>query len=426
MARAKKVSKGNTTTECHNVLDGMAKVFRVKQSGKVWQFRMYIAEEQKTYRKSLKTSDLDTAKERARKAGTKIMSDVSAGKKIFGLKLQDAIDYYLDYRDKNHVAVGSITAERLVTIKSGLKHLVTMLGGDTRISELDANTLKNYKRKRLEVAKAADVTIRNEQAMLNHFMRFLYEENLSHFSEFRFEKIRIIKDDVGKRDTFTFDEYKQLTRFMNSKQYCKEKGISDDVRREREFVKNYVLISTNTCMRVGELRQLKWSDLIKLEKGKDDNDVQTVWAYINIRAETSKVRASRRVIARGGEYFQRIKQLQKYSDSSHYIFSALDSTAQFSARRWAMHWDLLMSGIGIDRSSWKDRNLTWYSLRHFGITCRVTAGVNVVDLADMAGTSISHIEKTYYHSRDAHKLAQASKTFSMNDYLGKENMVGNE
>ena len=33
--------------------------------------------------------------------------------------------------------------------------------------------------------------------MLNHFMRFLYEENLSHFSEFRFEKIRIIKDDVG-------------------------------------------------------------------------------------------------------------------------------------------------------------------------------------------------------------------------------------
>ena len=30
----------------------------------------------------------------------------------------------------------------------------------------------------------------------------------------------------------------------------------------------------------------------KLEKGKDDNDVQTVWAYINIRAETSKVRAA--------------------------------------------------------------------------------------------------------------------------------------
>jgi hypothetical protein len=34
------------------------------------------------YRKSLKTSDLEIAKEQARKAGTKIISDVSAGKKI--------------------------------------------------------------------------------------------------------------------------------------------------------------------------------------------------------------------------------------------------------------------------------------------------------------------------------------------------------
>jgi hypothetical protein len=34
------------------------------------------------YRKSLKTSDLDIAKEQARKAGTKIISDVSVGKKI--------------------------------------------------------------------------------------------------------------------------------------------------------------------------------------------------------------------------------------------------------------------------------------------------------------------------------------------------------
>jgi hypothetical protein len=34
------------------------------------------------YRKSLKTSDLDIPKEQARKAGTKIISDVCAGKKL--------------------------------------------------------------------------------------------------------------------------------------------------------------------------------------------------------------------------------------------------------------------------------------------------------------------------------------------------------
>ena len=38
MARAKRVSKRNTTTECYNEPDGMAKVFRVKQSGKCVSF----------------------------------------------------------------------------------------------------------------------------------------------------------------------------------------------------------------------------------------------------------------------------------------------------------------------------------------------------------------------------------------------------
>jgi len=38
MARAKRVSKRNTTTECYDVLDGMAKVLRVKQSGKCGSF----------------------------------------------------------------------------------------------------------------------------------------------------------------------------------------------------------------------------------------------------------------------------------------------------------------------------------------------------------------------------------------------------
>ena len=52
----------------------------------VWKYRLGLSgfdwKREKMYRKSLKTSDLDIAKEQARKAGTKIISDVSAGKKI--------------------------------------------------------------------------------------------------------------------------------------------------------------------------------------------------------------------------------------------------------------------------------------------------------------------------------------------------------
>jgi len=47
-----------------------------------------------------------------------------------------------------------------------------------------------------------------------------------------------------------------------------------------------------------------------------------------------------------------------------------------------------MAAIDIDD---KQRNLTWYSLRHFGITCRIRAKVMLSDISQLAGTSIAHI-----------------------------------
>ena len=61
MARTPRKSKGNNISDNHPIVDGLAHVFRVKQSGDVWQFRMYVRGEDKNYRKSLRTRDLPTA-----------------------------------------------------------------------------------------------------------------------------------------------------------------------------------------------------------------------------------------------------------------------------------------------------------------------------------------------------------------------------
>ena len=53
-----------------------------------------------------------------------------------------------------------------------------------------------------------------------------------------------------------------------------------------------------------------------------------------------------------------------------------------------------MDGIKLD---YKTRNVTWYSLRHFGITCRIRAGNVLSDIGQIAGTSVSHIESHYGH-----------------------------
>ena len=54
-----------------------------------------------------------------------------------------------------------------------------------------------------------------------------------------------------------------------------------------------------------------------------------------------------------------------------------------------------------------DRGIVLYSLRHFMITQRTMAGLSYRQVADMCGTSIMMIEKTYWHLNDEIRLTSA-------------------
>lgn len=69
-----------------------------------------------------------------------------------------------------------------------------------------------------------------------------------------------------------------------------------------------------------------------------------------------------------------------------------------------------MMGIGIN---YKERNLTWYSLRHFGITCRLRAGASVFDVAKTAGCSPMYIDKHYGHFDPSMARSMALKNFTI-------------
>jgi len=55
--------------------------------------------------------------------------------------------------------------------------------------------------------------------------------------------------------------------------------------------------------------------------------------------------------------------------------------------------------------------VTWYSLRHFGITARLRADANVFDIAKVAGTSVGFIEKNYGHFDQAMSRAMSLKGY---------------
>ena len=410
MARTPRKSKGNIKHSIHSVMDGTAQIFKVPQSGDVYQFRMYISTDKKHYRISLKTRDLESALSKARDKALELSAYVRNDIKIFGMTLDELISEYIDYRH-NDVVNGDIVKERLGTIKSQLKNMANIKGGDIKLAELDRDCMFDYAQERkLQSPTVVDVTIRNEQATINAMIQYAYRKGNIHFEKLNFKKIRIRKDDIGVRDTFTLEEYDRLILAMRS--YVAKKNCPDDDERfERLMIRDYVLISSNTYLRVGEARQLTWGDIDGYEIHTDENERDIQLISFTVRAETSKVRTARKMFARGAEYFIRLKKRTKYTEPNHLLFS-LNGVVPLDARKWQKHWVNLMSDIGIHNH--KERKLTWYSLRHFGITMRVIAGVNLIDLSKLAGTSVSHIENTYLKYSEAQSRTAALKNFRIN------------
>ena len=392
--------------ETHEILGGKALIFRVKASGDIWQFRMWIAEEKKYLRKTLQTTDTETAIKRAETKYLEIYSDVKTGKKIFGITLSELIFAYIAWRSKD-VDGGKITSGRLLTIQSQLRNLVRYKSKETKISGLDRASLYDYAQwRRTDKSKTQDVTIRNEQVTFNHMIAYAYRNGLAHFDKFDFQSIKI--KDIRTRDIFSLDEYDDLVKYLRVWVSNKQK-ISAAERLHRLLIRDCILIASNTMLRVGELWQLRWKDIEKYEELSDESGRKVTIVTLNVRSEIAKTRRSRKVTTRGGEYFQRLHSRAEYNGKNDFLFCGKSGDVRLPKMMFYDAWADLMRGIGID---YKERNLTWYSLRHFGITCRLKAGASIFDISKIAGTGVTNIEQRYGHFDQSMARSVALKNFS--------------
>lgn len=403
----KRKSKSSFIIEQHDVLGGKGKVIRTAQSGSMYQLRVWIEGEKQYLRETLKTKDLQTAIFRAETRIFQIYSDVATGKKMFGITLKDAVKQYIDLR-KSEVEIGRITAGRLLTINSHLKHLLSYKGADTKLSDLDRKSCFEYmlwrKQKQSDVK---DVTVKNEQSTLNHFSKEMHRSGYSHFEGFEFRKF---KADEEARDTFTLAEYDDLVSFL--RKWATKKAVSDNEKllQVRLLIKDCILIGSNTMLRVGELWQLKWGDVQGYESHKDSLDQQVILVRLHVRKETAKNRKSRLITTRGGDYFKRLYKRSKFKNEDDYVFCGETGSERLSKKIFYDAWKELMDGINLD---YKKRNVTWYSLRHFGITCRLRAGASVFDVSKVAGTGIAYIEAHYGHFDQEMSRSMSLRNFTI-------------
>jgi site-specific recombinase XerD len=389
----------------HEIYGGVAVIYKRNE---YFHYRQWIAKENKYVRRTLKTKNKDTAIERGEKLAREILNDLDEGRKVFSITVKQGVEEYIEHRQKD-VEGKFIVAGRLTTIKTHLTHFLNYIHKDTKLREIDrrdAMQYFNWRRKGNRSIKS--VTLSNEQSTINSFWKYCFEEQLVNFESLVFAKIKVNSDvEQIRRSTFTNDEYRKLTNEMRS--YCSKKSNDDeDELRIKKIVQHYILIAANTGLRVGEQRQLKWKDVEIVRTKNKGEDIKL--AKVTVRRETSKVRNSRVFIARNGQYFERLKELSKYVGGNCYVFSD-DEEKMLTKRTLYYHFNKLKDLIGID----KDRNVTLYSLRHFFITQRIMSGVSFRELSSMCGTSMTQIEKTYYHLNEMIMKTTALKDYKLDD-----------
>jgi integrase len=400
--------------------------------GEYWQMRMWLQNEKKYARFSLRTRNRDTAFDKAKRYYHELMAQQLSGKSYFSKTTKQGVEEYLEQRKKD-VDAGVIVIGRYGTIKTHLEHWLEFIGRDTKLKELDRIDCENYYHTRTKPNKKTNIsqsTVLNEQSTINAMISWLFKRKEVYIEAFDFTKFKKIDkgDDALRRSIFTEEEIQDIATVLNERTKITKAEIADTSELSRVVIAYYFLISIITGLRKGEQLQLCWNDISWMEKnvqGQAGNLHSLV--KIRVRAETTKVRKTRVFVVKDAEYFDALFSLLKplYDKANkgkvgakHFgnslVFS-IDGETQLTARALGFHFDKVLDLAKIPNRS--NRDLVPYSFRHYFVTDMVNKGANPTQVAETCGTSTHQIEQTYYHTTEAKMITNALPQFEYKDGL---------
>lgn len=383
-----KKATSTSKKDAFDILDGEVKLYRT--TSKVWQFQMWISDEQKYVRESLRTEDKDAAIAAAKRRYVAVQSKVDSGEKIFSISAGELRERFVQHctekQNQNQISEG-----RLRNIRTYTKHYIEFVGTSTKIRNIEQKKFREYLGFRRQ--KKSDIlatVVANESVTIKQMYRFAADEGL--ISPTYKCDFGIIKRPAGEsvRESYTIKEYGNLVQI--SKGWHKKNDVkSEEERYYRRLINDFVLIMANGGFRTQEARLLKWKDIKKIYAGSANSET---YAEVVVRAENSKVRKTRRFEMRRGDVFERIKSYSSFTEPDDYVFSMVDKKDVITKTiLYDIFGELIKQVKG--KYSEFDSNKSLYCLRHLWITIRIMAGLNVYDIAKIAGTSLTQIQKHY-------------------------------
>lgn len=401
----------------------------IYKRGEYWHFRYWLTKERKYARFSLKTNNLNTAKEVAKGHYHELKAKEYAGITYFSKTAKDGVEMYLEHRIK-HINNG-ITKGRFSTIKTHLEHWLNFIKRDTKLKELQITDCEDYYLKRQEgqgkKKSISSTTVENEQATINAMMKWLHKHKETNIDGFEFIKLKRIDrgDESLRRNSFTDDEIKDIRIELDKYIAEAQQNINETGNLVKAIAGYYLVVSLMFGLRRGEQIQLEWRDYEEFEHKVAGKDYSLV--KLTVRAETSKVNKTRKIVEKDIGYFDDLFKLQyprvtaiqktKVKDEQlnfgNTLIFSIDGVNPISNRAIAYHFEKILNLAKIKNLA--TRNIVPYSFRHYYITQKINSGLAPTAVGEISGTSTTQIENTYYHTTQEKLLTNAFAGYKVVD-----------
>ena len=177
--------------------------------------------------------------------------------------------------------------------------------------------------------------------------------------------------------------------------------------RDRFYLQQYVLIMGNCGIRIGEGRELKWTDVSRTKTLEGGTRI-----VLNVSGKTG----NREVVCNESvkDYLSRLYNFRTEETGfkpplSEHIFSHKNGNPIKSFKR---SFNTLLEKSGLLYNS-KNQKRVLYSLRHTYASMRLQEGVSIYQLSSNMGTSVEMIENYYGKKRNTTSRS-ASEITKMN------------
>ena len=377
-----------------SIADGQITLYRrddVKDP--FWQCRIRVKGHKGYVRRSTGQHDLAKAEQAAWQILGELTQRTSQNLPLKSKNFTEVASSFL--RDaETRFREGRTSEGRFEVVRGTLKRYLIPFFGKTDVTLIQKKELMEYRKwrqgywitgpgkgERKKRIVPTTATLKQEWSVLRGVFTHGIEMGL--LSPLILANLKHDKIKINKRPAFTSEEYRRLYEFMRS---WTKKSTNPKIQKDRELLRDYVLIMANSGMRKGEARTLKWRDV------NSYTNEHGVWTTLRVKGKTGE----RLVVCQPGteRYFNRLRKRPYKTQPDDYVFCHKDGEP---IADWTS-FSSLIKAAGLERDSQGNKR-SIYSLRHTYATLRLENGTNVYWLKQNMGTSVTMIERHYGQTR---------------------------